>query len=123
MARRLRKTRAAVVMIAGLAGGAVGIGGAEAASFGYVNTGSPMSANTVYYSSQKNHTGNYISSCQNPTFSAAIYLTTTGGTQIRRVDGNCALFNTGHSQENSTRARCWNKASSSKYARCTQVYN
>lgn len=121
---RRRVARPGIITLAAVAlGGLVGAGAAEAASFAYVNTGSPMAANTAYFSAVLNHTGNQIASCQNPTFSAAIYLKTSGGTIIRRVDGNCPLFNTGHAQENSTRAWCWNKATTSKYAACTEYYN
>lgn len=103
-------------------GGLIGAGPVEAASSVYKDTTSPIPANTYVYTSPLNHTANQIATCQSPTFSAAIYLQTTGGTQIRRADGNGPLYK-GHAQENSTSARCWNKESSSKYAKCTHWYN
>lgn len=93
-----------------------------AATFDYVTTSSPIPALTSYYSAIRTHTGNTMHTCQNPTFAAAIYLTTTGGTQIRRVDGNCPLANTVHAPESSTRANCVNKATTAKYAGCTEYY-
>lgn len=126
--RRNRETRTssflrrATVTLAAVLGLAVGAGIASAASFDYVTTTNPMAALTAYYSGVKDHTGNYIHQCQNPTFSAAIYLTTSGGTQIRRVDGNCPLRNWGHPAENDTRAWCANKETTSKYAKCTEYY-
>lgn len=120
---RTRKGRRSLIGgIAALAALAATVGTAEAASFVYVNTGAPIPANTAYFSSIQTHTGNQMFNCQNPTFSAAIYLTTTGGTQIRRVDGNCPLANTGHSAEASTRANCANKAATPKFASCRQYY-
>ena len=94
----------------------------DASSFDYVTTTSPIPALTAYYSAVGSHTGNEIRSCQIPTFAAAIYLTTTGGIQIRRVDGNCPLANTGHVAEGSTRANCANKTTAAKYAACTRFY-
>lgn len=113
----MRKTILTVAVALGLL---LGAGTASAGSFVYVTTTNPMAALTAYYSSVANHTGNYIHACQNPTFSSAIYLTTSGGTQIRRVDGLCPLRNWGHPAENSTRAWCANKTTSSKYAKCTK---
>jgi hypothetical protein len=114
--------RRATVALAVVLGLVFGAGVAWATSFDYVTTTNPMAGLTAYYSAFQNHTGNYIHQCQNPTFPAAIYLTTSGGTQIRRVDGNCPLANIGHPAENSTRAWCANKASTSKYAKCTEYY-
>lgn len=116
---RHRSLLMAVIVLVGLVFGAAT---AWATSFDYVTTSKPMGANTAYYSAVLNHTGNWMHQCQNPTFAAAIYLKTSGGTIIRRVDGNCPLANTGHPAENSTRAWCWNKESTSKYAVCTEYY-
>lgn len=112
----------ATVALAAVLGLVLGAGVASAASFDYVTTTNPMAALTAYYSGVKDHTGNFMHQCQNPTFSAAIYLTTSGGTQIRRVDGNCPVGTGGHPAENDTRAWCANKETSSKYAKCTEYY-
>jgi hypothetical protein len=113
--------RTAVALAVAL-GFLLGAGAAWGASFDYKTTTNPMAGLTAYYSGVLNHTGNWRHQCQNPTFPAAIYLTTSGGTQIRRVDGNCPLSKVGHPAENSTRAWCVNKASTSKYAECTEYY-
>lgn len=97
---------------------------AHALSFGYVNTLNPIPANTTYFDSTLlTHTGHQIANCQNPTFSAGIYLSTSGGSQIRSKVGNCPLFNTGHTPEASTRANCTNKETTAKFAACTEFFN
>ena len=120
--RRRRK----FTICAPLIGAALGLVFSESAS-ATISTYKPaapaMAALTAYGSGMGyiTHLGNQMNSCQNPTFAAAIYLMTTGGSQIRRVDGNCALANNHSSNpEASTIAVCANKATTSKFAQCQE---
>lgn len=114
-APRLSKVAVVAVILLGTAFGA-GVAYAGGASV-YKSTSSPIPARTAIVSSQKNHSANFIDQCQIPTFSAAIFLKTTGGSEIRRLNGNCPIgydFPT----ENSTTAWCLNRDTAAKYARC-----
>jgi hypothetical protein len=91
-------------------------------SFVYVSTGSPIPANTAYYDpTYLTHDGNHIQYCD-VSFSAAIFLKTTGGSEIRRRDGNCSLHYDWAVGEASTRAWCYSKSASARYAQCLEWY-
>ncbi len=58
----------------------------------YKTTSTQMAATTSYGIGPINTTFNQIGQCQNPTFSAKIYLKTSGGSTVRSKTGNCGLY-------------------------------
>ncbi len=99
---------------------------ASAATYVYKNTLTRLNGNTAYgIGLMMNVVENRIWGCEYPTWSASIYLTTTGGTQIRTKTGVCTggALAYAHAPESSVNVWCKNNTSIAKFGTCQVIVN